>query len=146
MPLTWQSRKLRRVVKSKLTAKTLALQEVIEVAFMIKCILLEILNLNVKNQILPIKCITDSKSLHDVVYSSNNSTEKRLRIELCSIQESLEKGEIQCRKWVNSKDQLADCLIKEGASCEKMLLMVKQSYLYRIISYVNVYVKKKVKM
>ena len=36
MPLTWQSRKLRRVVKSTLTAETLALQEVIEVVFTIK--------------------------------------------------------------------------------------------------------------
>ena len=44
MPVTWQSRKLRRVVKSTLTAETLALQEVSEVAFMIKCTLLEILN------------------------------------------------------------------------------------------------------
>ena len=51
MPLIWQSRKLRRV-KSTFTAL-----QVIEVAFMIKCILLEILNLNVENQILPIKCI-----------------------------------------------------------------------------------------
>ena len=68
---------------------------------MIKCILLEILHLNVENQILPIKCITDSKSLHDAVYSSNDPTEKRLKIELRSIPESLEKGEIQCIKWVN---------------------------------------------
>ena len=78
MPLTWQSRKLKRVVKSTVTAETLALQEVI-VVFMIKCILLEILNLNVENQILPIKCITVSKSLHDDVYSSNNPTEKKLK-------------------------------------------------------------------
>ena len=51
MPLTWQSRKLRRVVKSTITAETLELQKVIEVAFMMKCILLEILNFNVENQI-----------------------------------------------------------------------------------------------
>ena len=82
---------------------------------MIKCILLEILNLNVENQILPIKCITDSEFLHDAVYSSNNPTEKRLKIELCSIWESLEKGEIQCISWVNGKDQLAHCHTK-GAS------------------------------
>ena len=44
MPLTWQSRKLRRIAKNTLTAETLALQEVLEVAFMIKYILLEILN------------------------------------------------------------------------------------------------------
>ena len=38
----------------------------------------------------------------------------------CSIQESLEKGEIKCIKWVNSKNQLTDCLAKEGASHEKL--------------------------
>ena len=120
MPLTWQSGKLRRVVKSTLTAETLALQKVIDVAFMIKCILLEILNLKIENQILSIKCINDSKSLHNVVYSSNNLTGKTLKIELCSIRESLEKGEIKCTKWVNSKNQLSDCLTKEGASRERL--------------------------
>ena len=69
MPLAWQSRKLKRVVKSTLTAETLALQEVIDLAFMIKCLLLEISNLTMQNQILPIKCIIDSKSLYDAVYS-----------------------------------------------------------------------------
>ena len=86
---------------------------------MIKCILLEILNLNVENQILPIKCITDSEFQYDAVHSSNNPTEKRLKTELCSIWESLEKGEIQCISWVNSKDQLADCHTK-GASHKKL--------------------------
>ena len=120
MPLAWQSRKLKRVVKSTLTAETLALQEVIDLAFTIKCMLLEISNLSMQNQILPIKCIVDSKSLYDAVYSSNNPAEKRLKVELCSIRESLEKGEIQSVKWVVSKDQLADCLTKEGASKEKL--------------------------
>ena len=34
MLLAWQSRKLKRIVKSTLTAETLALEEVIEVAYM----------------------------------------------------------------------------------------------------------------
>ena len=107
-------------MKSALTAETLALQEVIDLAFMIKCMPLEISNLSMQNQILPIKCIIDSKSLYDAVYSSNNPTEKRLKVELCAIRESLEKGEIQSVKWVVSKDQLADCLTKQGASREKL--------------------------
>ena len=45
MLLAWQSQKLKRVVKSTLTAETLVLQEVIEVANMIRCLLLEILKL-----------------------------------------------------------------------------------------------------
>ena len=40
MLLAWQSQELKRVVKSTLTVETLALQEVIEVAY-IRCLLLE---------------------------------------------------------------------------------------------------------
>ena len=64
--------------------------------------------------------IIDSKSLYDAVYSSNNPTEKRLKVELCAIRESLEKGEIQSVNWVVSQDQLDDCLTKQGASREKL--------------------------
>ena len=77
-----------------MTAETLALQDVIKVAYTIRCLVLEILKLEQQNQILPIKCITDSKSLHDAVYSTKTLTE--LKIELCAICESLEKGEIHC--------------------------------------------------
>ena len=52
---------------------------------------LEILNVDAHNQILPINCVTDRKSLHDAVYSTKTLTEKRLKIELCEIRESLEK-------------------------------------------------------
>lgn len=45
--------------------------------------------------------------------------EKRLKIELCTINESLEKEEIHFATWVNSNNQLEDCLTKEGASREK---------------------------
>ena len=74
MLLAWQSRKLKRVVKSTLTAETLALQEVIEAAIMIKAMFLEILNVDAHNQILPIKCVTDSKPLHDAVCSTKTLT------------------------------------------------------------------------
>ena len=119
MLLAWQSRKLKRVVKSTLTAETLALQEVIEAAIMIKTMILEILNVDAHNQILLIKCVTDSKSLHDAVYSKT-LTEKQLKIGLCAIVESLEKQEIHSVIWVCSEDQLADCLTKEGTSREKL--------------------------
>ena len=79
--------------------------------YIIRCLLLEILKLEKQNQILPIKCITDIKSLHDAVYSKT-LIEKRLEIESCAIRESLEKEEIHSVTWVNSSDQFADCLIK----------------------------------
>ena len=115
MLLARQSRKLKRVVKSTLTAETLALQEVIEAAIMIKAMFLEILNVDAHNQILLIKCVTDTKPLHDAVCSTKILTEKRLNIELCAIRQS-EKHEIHSVIWVCCEDQLADCLTKEGAS------------------------------
>ena len=113
MLLAWQSRKLKRVVKSTLTAETLALQEVIEAAIMIKTMFLEILNVDAHNQILPIKCVNESNSLHDAVYSTKTLTEKRLKTELCGIRESLDKQEIHSVIYVCSEDQLEDCLTKE---------------------------------
>ena len=61
--LAWQTRKLTRVVKSTLSAEILALQEAIEAAIMIKTMFCAILNVDAHNQILPIKCVTDSKHL-----------------------------------------------------------------------------------
>ena len=113
MLLAWQSRKLKRVVKSTLTGETLALQQVIEAAIMIKTMFLEILNVDAHNQILPIKCVNESNSLHDAVYSTKTLTEKRLKIELCGIRESLDKQEIHSVIYVCSEDQLEDCLTKE---------------------------------
>ena len=75
---------------------------------MIRCLLLEVLKVEQRNQILPIKCITDSKSLHDAVYSSKALTEKRLKIELCTICELLEKEEIHSVTWINTSNHLAD--------------------------------------
>ena len=113
MLLTWQSRKLKGVVKSTFIAETLALQEAIKASIMIKTMFLEILNVDAHNQILPIKCVTDSKSLHDAVYSTKTLTEKRLKTELCGIRESLDKQEIHSVIYVCSEDQLEDCLTKE---------------------------------
>ena len=47
---------------------------------MIKTMFFEILNVDGHNQILLIMCLTDSKSLHDVVYFTKTLTEKRLKL------------------------------------------------------------------
>ena len=83
----------------------------------IKTMFLEILNVDAHNQILPITFVTDSQSLHDVVYSNKTLTEKRLKIELSAIQESLEKPEIHSVIWVCSEDHLI--VLKRRGHLEK---------------------------
>ena len=127
-PLTWKSKKLKRVVKSTLSAETLALEEGIEACFMLKSILCEILGFHEKNdQRLPIDCITDNKSLFDAVYSTKTLIEKRLKVDICVIREMIAKGEVHSVKWKDGKYQLADCLTKAGTSCSRLLEVLHNS-------------------
>lgn len=117
VPLTWQSRKIRRVVKSTLAAETLSLLECAESAFMLRSLLTEILLIPE----IPIICVTDNKSLHDCAYSTKTTTDKRLKVDICIIRNMLLKQEITRIVWTNSEKQLSDCLTKKGASCSTLL-------------------------
>ena len=108
-PLLWQSRKVRRVVKSTLAAETLALLEAAEAAVFLSRIVQEITGLE-----LQIFCKVDNKGLVDSVNSCKNVDDKRLRIDM------LAREEIAEVSWVSSAAQLADCLTKRGASSERL--------------------------
>ena len=115
-PIYWQSRKLKRVVKSTLAAETLALVEGAEVSFYIASILKEM----TRTKEIPIKCKVDNKSLVDALSSSKQVDDKRLRIDIAVLDDMLERKEINQVSWVDTKCQLADCLTKRGASTEKL--------------------------
>ena len=53
-PTAWKSDKLKRVVKSTLSAETLALEEALESSFMIKSLLYELLNKEMKSDLFPV--------------------------------------------------------------------------------------------
>lgn len=65
---------------------------------------------------LPIVCVTDNHSLLDAVKSTKSVTEKRLRLEISGIKELIQSKVIQQIVWSATKEQLADCLTKKGAS------------------------------
>ena len=120
-PTAWKSRKLKRVVKSTLSAETLALEEALESCFIIKSLLCEASNKEMHPDICPIYCYTDNKSLVETVYSPKTLTEKRLKVNICIIREIIEKHEVKQISWCDSSSQLADCLKKASASCEELL-------------------------
>ena len=112
-PIQWQSKRIKRVVKSTLAAECLALEEAVDHAFYMKCILSEILNLDV-----PMHCFTDNQSLCDNLHSSNNVKEdKRLIQDIALLKEMMTKEEISSVNHVESKKNIADALTKRGASC-----------------------------
>ena len=117
-PLAWQSRKLKRVVKSTLGAETLALMDGVECAFLCKTTIKELIGFECG---LSIKAKTDSKSLVDTVHTSKTLEDDRVKVDVCVLRDYLRLGELQQIEWVDTKEQLADSLTKSGASAHKLL-------------------------
>ena len=115
-PIFWQSRKIKRVVKSTLAAETLALVEGAEVSFYIASIIKEV----TKIKDVPIHCFVDNKSLVDALSSSKQVEDRRLRVDVAVLDDMLAKKELTNVSWIDSCSQLADCLTKRGASTEKL--------------------------
>ena len=109
-PLTWQSRKIKKVCKSTLAAESWALVEGLESAELIKAQWNEIVKIDV-----PIVCITDCKSLFDAVKTTNTLEDKGLRIPMACLRQRFNRNEVRY-VWVPTNLQLADCLTKAGAS------------------------------
>ena len=115
-PIYWQSRKLRRVVKSTLSAETLALVECAEAASYLGKIIRDI----VKCHDLAVQCFVDNRSLVEALNSSHSVENRRLRIDIALLKEMLSRGEINSVSWVSTSEQLADCLTKRGASAQRL--------------------------
>ena len=75
VPISWQSKKIRRVTKSPLASETLAMGEGADTAYYLASLFHEIF----PNHPLPkIHCITDSKSLVDTMHTTHQLEDKRL--------------------------------------------------------------------
>ena len=114
-PIYWQSRKVRRVVKSTLAAETLALLDAAEAGVFIAKIIEEL-----SGEKLFVRCKVDNKSLCDAIYSAKSVEDRRLRIDLAVIKDMITRQEIREVEWVASTQQYANCLTKRGASTEQL--------------------------
>ncbi|XP_076049720.1 uncharacterized protein LOC143030456 [Oratosquilla oratoria] len=115
-PIFWQTRKIRRVVKPTLSAEAMALLECAE-----SSVYLARIPSNISGcPALKICCFVNNKSLVDALYSCRSVDNKRLRTDLAVLRDMLEQGEIAEATWVETSQQLADCLTKKGASTERL--------------------------
>lgn len=119
-PIMWQSRKIRRVVKSTMASETLACVDCAEASVWLNELYSEIMGHNKPK--LAIKCFTDSKQLYEASHSIRSIEDKRLRIDMAVIREMIDKKEISKMTKIGSDEQLADCLTKMGASSVKLLI------------------------
>lgn len=122
--IAWQSKKIRRIARSSLTAETLALSEALDYSVYINNMYSEILFNNKKRFKIEVK--TDNKSLVDSLKSNKTVHEKRLRIEISMIKEMINKKQIHAVNWIKADCQLADSLTKIGASTSKLISTISQ--------------------
>jgi len=123
-PVSWCSRKLRRVCKSTEAAETMAMLDAIDSCVWIGSLLNEILPDKIEISVIK----TDNRSLCDAVHSTTAVEEKRLRVEIAAIRESIRNGEVKV-DWVPKTKQLADCLTKQGADSQKLMEVLEDGRL-----------------
>ena len=119
-PVSWRSSKIKRVVKSTLATEALSLVEGLDACYFVRSILQEMF----KVQDIKIKCFTDNKSLCQNIHSTKLISEKRLHMDLASIKESVSTGDISV-SWVQTSNQISDCLTKAGADFHRLIEFLK---------------------
>ena len=116
IPVSWASRKSKRVARSTLTAETLAAVEAVDAAMMCRKVLEDLLD----KALPPIKLLVDNKSLYETSQTSNVLADKRLMIDMSALRQMVTEKEVLIQ-WIPASKQLADVLTKSGANKAKLI-------------------------
>ena len=114
-PITWQSRRIRRVVKSTIAAECLAAIEAAESTYLLARMLKDILG----DRCLIRKIICcDNRGLCDSVHACTTVEDKRMYIDICVLRDMIHNKEIDEFRWVSTDKQVSNALTKQGASTQ----------------------------
>ena len=125
--ISWSSTKVKRVVRSTIAAEALSLQEGLEDAMYLKTLITELLPK--QDNSLPIVAIVDNKSVIEALNSTKMVDDKRLRLDIAAIKESMRKNEIAEIKWAPGGEQLANCLTKRGVASFQLMSIIQNGKL-----------------
>ena len=103
----------KRVVRSTLAAKTLSLEEGVEVGIHLRTLIEEILRL--PQNTIKLEAIVNNNDAVEAIYSAKDVDDQLLRINVGALKESLERSASLIR-WCKGEDQLANCMTKQGTS------------------------------
>jgi hypothetical protein len=126
-PLSWQAKKIKRVVRSTIAAETLSMLEGLEDGFCLRKLLEEVLNLPAKS--IPLEAYNDNRSVVEAVYSTKLVDDKRLRLDIGAVREMLQSGEVNVIRWCPGSAQIANCMTKKGAPGNQLLNVLQSGKL-----------------
>ena len=110
------------------TAETMSLVDTIDVCVWIQHIIEEIDGTKLLTTIIR----TDNKDLLDSAESTKAVEEKRLRVELGVIRESIRNKEV-ILQWIPGSKQIADSLTKQGANVNTLIQVLNEGSLQTVI-------------
>ena len=113
-PLSWHAGKIKRVVRSTIAAEALSLQEAFEDGFYTRQIIEDMMGIPVRT--IPLIAYVDNKSVMEALHSTKHVEDKRLRLDIGALRESLQRRDLNAVKWCPGTYQLANCMTKRGAS------------------------------
>ena len=119
--LSWQSKRIKRVVNNTLAAECLATVEASDAAIAINSLLSTMLGCSK----FPISVLSDNKSLVDNVHSSTTVENKRLQIDIGILRDDLNQNDIQEFRWIETSLNVANCLTKNGSSSRYLLDIIR---------------------
>ena len=107
--LDWNSKKLRRIARSSLTAETLAMNDSVDHGLYMRALIREFIGRDLK-----IEVLNDNNNLIQLIHSDKSTTEKRILLDLAALREHFRTG-IRFH-FVPTRNCLADGLTKMNAS------------------------------
>ena len=125
--MSWNSSRIRRVVRSTIGAETLSLIEGCDTALYISEMVSEIskrMNTKAPSPV-NIEALTDNQSLFDTIHSTKQTSEKCLIVDISAVREMSDRNELSVT-WIKKEKQLSDVLTKYGAS-NRLLLDILQT-------------------
>ena len=120
-PLSWYSKRVRRVARSALAAELMALGEGTDHATNLKVLLNELLGEKSPSRI---NVYTDNRSLYDAAQTTHLPQDKSIRAEIAAVREKITMQEISLN-WVPTESQYADVLTKQGAEASTIRKILK---------------------
>ena len=123
--VSWHAAKIKRVVKSSLAAEALSLEEAVEDGIYIKHTLQMLLG----PVQLPMHAVVDNRSLVEAVHSTKLVDDRRLRLDIGAMRQSLDRKEIASISWCPGVAQLANCMTKRGAAGYDLLAVIQNGVL-----------------
>ena len=128
IPIHFKSNKARRVTRSVMGAELIAFGDLFDHAFTLSA---ELRSIHPGAPV-PVKLLTDNKSLFDVISKGSKTSEKRLMLDIAGAREGFGRHEISDIRFLRSEDNISDGMTKRMKQSALREMMQTSNFVPRV--------------